>query len=159
MKTLWMLSIAAALVHAQYLITTDAGGGGKITNSSNGAKANAAFVGTPGQLAVDANGNVYVPYGSALLEISPAGILTFAAGNPDTRGNSGDGGPAVNALLGSATGVAIDGAGNIYIADSGNANIRKIGTDGTISTLVAQIVNADIHRRGCEWKPLCAGCW
>ena len=143
MKTLLMISLGTALVHGQFLITNEAGGGGRITNSSNGAKANAAFVGTPGQLAVDASGNVYVPSGSALLEVSPAGILTFAAGNPDTQGYSGDGGPAANALLGSATGVAIDGAGNIYIADSGNANIRKIGTDGTISTLVGQMVNAE----------------
>jgi uncharacterized protein (TIGR03437 family) len=136
--TFWLFSFATSTSHAQYLITTAAGGGGLITNSSNGAKANAAFVGTPYQLAVDASGNVYVPYGSALLEISPAGILTFAAGNPDTRGNSGDGGPAANALLSSPSGVTIDDGGNIYIADPGNGNIRKIGTDGTIST-VAQI--------------------
>ena len=69
--TFWVLSFATALVHAQYLITTEAGGGGQITNSSNGGKANSAFVGRPGQLAVDANGNVYLLYGSMLLEIFP----------------------------------------------------------------------------------------
>jgi uncharacterized protein (TIGR03437 family) len=143
MKTLWVLSFTSALVHAQYLITTAAGGGGQITNASNGATANSAFVGKPPQLAVDANGDLYAPYGSVLLKISPAGILTFAAGNPDAQGNSGDGGPAASALLGSVTGVAIDGAGNIYIADAGNANIRKISTDGVITTLAAQI-NGDI---------------
>ena len=46
--TFWVLSFATALVHAQYLITTEAGGGGQITNSSNGGKANSAFVGRPG---------------------------------------------------------------------------------------------------------------
>ena len=99
--TLWLLSFATSLSHAQYLITTEAGGGGSINASSNGAKANGAFVGRPSQLAVDASGNVYLPYGSMLLEISPAGILTFAAGAANTPGSSGDGGPAANALLSS----------------------------------------------------------
>jgi hypothetical protein len=71
-------------------------------------------------------------------------LATFVRETRIRRGNAGDGGPAANALLGSATGVVIDGAGSIYIADSGNANIRKIGTDGTISTLVGQIVNPEI---------------
>jgi sugar lactone lactonase YvrE len=65
------------------------------------------------------------------------GIITTVAGN-GTRGFSGDGGPAVNALIDMkyfTGGVAADAAGNVYIADTGNHRVRKIDPGGIISTV------------------------
>jgi uncharacterized protein (TIGR03437 family) len=61
------------------------------------------------------------------------GIITTVAGTGSV-GNSGDGGPATSATLGAAMGVAVDQAGNIYIADSIFSVIRKVDTKGIIST-------------------------
>src|SRR6266550_6839941 len=65
------------------------------------------------------------------------GIITTVAGN-GFRGFSGDGGPAVNALLDIkhfTGGVAADAAGDVYISDTGNHRVRKITADGIISTV------------------------
>jgi hypothetical protein len=63
-----------------------------------------------------------------------AQIITTIAGN-GTSGYSGDGGAANIACLNFPTGVALDAAGNIYIADWGNHIIRKVNTDGVITTV------------------------
>jgi uncharacterized protein (TIGR03437 family) len=60
-------------------------------------------------------------------------IATVAGGNPFIT-SIGDGQPAVNAFLNSPTGVAVDAAGNFYIADEGSRLIRKVGVNGIIST-------------------------
>ena len=60
--------------------------------------------------------------------------MTTVAGN-GTLGFSGDGGPAVSAELNAPTGVAVDRAGNLFIADTGNRRIRKVSKDGTIATI------------------------
>jgi uncharacterized protein (TIGR03437 family) len=90
----------------------------------------------PLDVAVDKNGNYYIadPGNNRILQISPAGILTTVAGN-GIGGFSGDGGPAVNASLNVPYGLALDSAGNIYVADTNNLRIRKITTDGIISTI------------------------
>jgi len=62
------------------------------------------------------------------------GIITTIAGT-GTSSYSGDGGAATAALLRSPSGVAIDGSGNVYIADDNNNRIRKINTSGIISTI------------------------
>ena len=62
-----------------------------------------------------------------------AGSSTTVAGS--TPGYGGDGGPAIEAQLGSPSEVAVDGSGNLYIADSANNRIRKIDTSGIITTV------------------------
>src|SRR5947199_2102812 len=64
---------------------------------------------------------------------SSDGIITTVAGN-GTDGFSGDGGPAINAGL-SAFGVAVDSAGNLFIADTYNSRIRKVSSSGIITTV------------------------
>src|ERR1022692_1650325 len=64
----------------------------------------------------------------------PNGIITTVAGN-GTYGYSGDGGAATNAELNEPIGVAVDTTGNLFIADSQNNRIRKVGTNGIISTV------------------------
>ena len=59
--------------------------------------------------------------------------MTLVAGN-SRPGFSGDGGPAVNAQLNTPQGIAVDPAGNVYIADSQNNRVRKVDTKGIITT-------------------------
>ena len=61
-------------------------------------------------------------------------MISTVAGD-GTEGSGGDGGPAVAAQLSSPWGVALDGAGNLYIADSSNQRIRKVDAAGMISTV------------------------
>lgn len=86
-------------------------------------------------IAVDSAGNVYAPDDAAQVvwKISN-GVETAIAGTYATPGFSGDGGPAVAAQLHSPTGVALDSAGNIYIADWMNYRVRKI-SNGAITTV------------------------
>jgi hypothetical protein len=63
-----------------------------------------------------------------------AGIITTVAGN-GTAGFSGDGGPATTAQIGHAEGIAVDSAGNVFIADAENHRVRKMTLDGVISTV------------------------
>ena len=65
---------------------------------------------------------------------SPNDIIATYAGN-GTSGYSGDGGPAVAAMLNMPGDVAVDSAGNLYISDSGNGTIRKVSTAGIITTI------------------------
>jgi len=62
------------------------------------------------------------------------GVISTVAGN-GSAGFTGDGGPATSAKLSDPSGVAIDGAGNIYIADDSNNRIRKVSPNGTITTV------------------------
>lgn len=89
-------------------------------------------------LATDSSGNVYVAESGTrlILQVTAAGNVSIVAGNLNLpAGFSGDGGPAINATLNNASAVAVDSAGNLYIADTGNNRIRKVTTVGTISTV------------------------
>ena len=87
-------------------------------------------------VAVDPSGNLYLTdVGNHMVfKASADGTLTILAGN-GIQWFSGDGGPATSASLALPEGVAVDGAGNVYIADEENHNIRKVSPDGTITTV------------------------
>ena len=85
-------------------------------------------------ICLDAAGNVYVAENTRVFKVTPAGVATTLAGT-GVAGFSGDFGPATSAQLNGATGVAVDAAGNVYIADSYNRRVRMIGPDGTIRTI------------------------
>lgn len=96
-----------------------------------------------GSLAVDPQGNIYVADSGnrRIRRISASGIISTFAGTGD-RGDSGDGGLAVNARLGEIGSIAVDGNGNLYVVQGGrHPAIRKISPDGTISTLVTYGAN------------------
>ena len=86
----------------------------------------------PGHLAIDASGNVYVVDGHYIRKIDAAGIITTYAGTGEPY--SGDGGPATEAQLEFPTELAVDAAGNVYIADQGRRRIRKVDAAGIITT-------------------------
>ena len=96
-----------------------------------------SFMHTPWGLAMDNSGNLYAVddgVSSRVYKVTPAGAITIIAGN-GTNGPLGDGGPATNAELFEARGVAVDSAGNVYIADTGNGRVRKVDTSGIITTV------------------------
>ncbi len=89
----------------------------------------------PSGVAFDAAGNLYIADtdDNLILQVSPVGILSTVAGTGE-QGYSGDNGSAKSAVLDSPAGVAVDAAGNIYIADTHNHRIRKVAS-GTITTI------------------------
>lgn len=137
LRRLLTLSPLAALVHAGTIITSIAGNG-IIGYSGDNGPATGAALSFPSGVALDAVGNVYIAdEGNALIRkvTVSTGIITTVAGN-GTPGYSGDNGPATTAQLYIPSGLAIDSAGNIYIADSDNNRIRKVtASTGTITTV------------------------
>ena len=87
-------------------------------------------------IAVDSQGNIYVADAdnSRVRKITTDGVIHTVAGT-GVHGFTGDGGPANQAALNQPYGLAVDFAGNLYIADLGNARIRKVTTDGIIHTV------------------------
>jgi hypothetical protein len=106
----------------------------------DGGAATLAKLWYPGYVAVDLAGNVYISSDNLIRKVNTAGIITTIAGDTTgastgaNGGYSGDGGMATNAQLGHPDGVAVDKAGNVYIADKFNTVIRKVNTAGIIST-------------------------
>jgi uncharacterized protein (TIGR03437 family) len=87
-------------------------------------------------VAADALGNVYIAdtLDQAVRKVTPDGVITTLAGN-GSPGYSGDGGPASQARLNQPRGVAVDADGNVFVADTGNSQIRRIDALGTITTV------------------------
>jgi uncharacterized protein (TIGR03437 family) len=130
---IFALSLFCLVPHAQ-VITTVAGTTWALPAS--GISALKAPLGVATGVAIDALGNIYIAdsFDNVVARVSPDGILTIIAGNGNA-GFSGDGGPAAKASLNAPGAVAIDYAGNVYIADSANNRIRKVS--GGIITTVA----------------------
>lgn len=114
----------------QYVISTIAGGGPPYTP----AVGVNVSIGQPLRVAADSSGNIYFSSSNSVFRLDAGGTLTLVAGN-SKPGFSGDGGPATNALLNSPQGLAVDAAGNVYIADSGNNRVRKVSPSGVITTV------------------------
>jgi uncharacterized protein (TIGR03437 family) len=117
-------------------IISTVAGNGVAEFSGDGGQATAAGLYSPQGVAVDATGNLYIAdqNNNRIRKVTPGGVITTVAGS-GTRGFGGDGGPATSALLYWPAAVAVDLAGNLYIADWGNKRIRKVGPDGTITTV------------------------
>jgi sugar lactone lactonase YvrE len=122
-------------VNPSGIISTAAGTGG-YKFAGDGGPATSALLHTPHGVAVDAAGNLYVAdaENSRIRKVGPSGIISTVAGN-GAAGFSGDGGPAASAWLNYPLGVAVDAAGNLYIADTYNNRIRKVSPSGIISTV------------------------
>ena len=105
--------------------------------SGDGGAATSARLSFPRRVAMDGAGNFYIGDSSnhRIRKVDAAtGNISTVAGT-GTRGFSGDGGAATSARLSFPRGVAVDGAGNLYIADASNHRIRKVDTSGNISTV------------------------
>ena len=122
-------------VSASGVISTVAGSGTPGYGGDGGAAASAQL-NLPFGVAVDSSGNLYIAdFGnSRVRKVSASGAIATVAGN-GSAGYSGDGGPAAKAQLTGPQGVAVDAAGNLYIADTENNAIREVTADGRISTV------------------------
>jgi streptogramin lyase len=87
-------------------------------------------------MAIDRLGNLYFADANnhVIRRISPDAVIMTVAGN-GVEGFSGDGGPATSASLNYPEDVAIDASGNLFIADSANNRVRKVGPSGIISSV------------------------
>jgi uncharacterized protein (TIGR03437 family) len=117
--------------------------------------------GTPHGVASDQAGNFYITdeqpsslnEAPHVLKLTPDGITSVVAGN-GPNGFSGDDGPATLAVFNEPQGLAVDAAGNIYIADTGNHRVRKIDTSGNINTIAG---NGQIQFSGDNGPATAAG--
>ncbi len=115
--------------------TSNVAGNGQDGYTGDNGVATSAQISNPTGVAVDISGNIYLTdfNHSRIRRVSPAGTITTIAGNGDFH-FSGDHGPALSAGL-DPYDVAIDNKDNLYVADQFNNRIRKIATDGTITTV------------------------
>jgi uncharacterized protein (TIGR03437 family) len=121
-----------AAAQTTYLLETIAGS----DEVGDGGPAVSALIAQVQGIAVDASGGVYLADadGHRVRRVAPNGVITTVAGT-GRPGYSGDAGLALSARLNTPYGVALDRAGNLYIADLGNARVRRVARDGIISTI------------------------
>lgn len=127
------LNHAIRRVTAAGVVTTFAGlpsSGAAVDETKFAARFNLPYA-----LAVDRTGHVYVAdtNNHVIRRIAPGGVVTVFAGSPGSAGTADGIGPA--ARFSSPRGIAVDGAGTVYVSDSGNHTIRKISPTGSVTTL------------------------
>jgi sugar lactone lactonase YvrE len=156
---------------ANGVITTLAGSGPEGFIGDNGPATSAALS-RPSGVAVDLGGNVYIgDRGNRRIRKVSNGVITTAAGTGWSANGTqlGDNGPATSAQLARPAAVAVDSAGNLYIADGNNSRIRKV-SDGVITTIAgdgtpgysgdngpatsAQLFDPRGPCRGLGWQPV-----
>jgi hypothetical protein len=142
--------------------------------SGDGGAATLAQLSDPWGVALDAAGNLYIAdrINHRIRKVDASGTISTVAGN-GTAGFSGDGGDATLAQLSDPRGVALDAAGNLYIADLSNNRIRKVDASGTISTVAgngtrvlgrwgrgdAGAAEQSQRGAGCGGQPVHRGFW
>jgi hypothetical protein len=134
--------------------------------AGDGGLASAAVLDSPYGACLDAAGNLFIAdsANNRIRKVDTNGVITTVAGSgpyyPDSGGYSGDGGPATNAVLNLPTSVSVDSGGNLFLVDSFNQRVRKVGTNGLITTVAgngsagfsgdnSQAVNAQLNYPSC----------
>src|ERR1019366_778853 len=120
------------LTNSQWIVVA---GNGADADSGDGGSAYWAQIGRLTSLAMDRTGNLYIAdyENHVIRKIDTKGTITSVAGNGSATA-SGDTGPATSAGL-DAFDVAVDAAGNFYVADRANHRVRRVSPDGIITTI------------------------
>jgi uncharacterized protein (TIGR03437 family) len=126
-------------------IITTVAGNGDFGSAGDGGQATSAELGTPGAVAVDNNGTLYIADGYRVRKVSSTGVITTVAGTGAFHGNQptdniGDGASATKAEI-NPYGITVDTAGDLYIVDGGHARIRKVTSDGIITSVAGKGFN------------------
>jgi hypothetical protein len=122
-------------VDASGNIAVVAGIPGTSAFGTDGVLATASTLDIPYAIALDLSGNLFISDQGRIREVTKStGIITTIAGNGGV-GYSGDGSIAISASIYAASGLAVDGLGNVYFTDYTNADVHKVGTDGLLSTV------------------------
>nr|WP_010132121.1 RHS repeat-associated core domain-containing protein [Microbulbifer agarilyticus] len=118
------------------VITTIAGSEVIDTFAGDGGPATDASLNAPYDVICGPHGSIYIAdsRNHRIRRVDVNGIISTVAGS-GARGFSGDGGPATDASLSAPSGITLDPEGNLYIVDSGNRRIRRVGVDGRITTI------------------------
>ena len=123
------------------IINTIAGNGIEAYSGDDGLAINAEL-NWPGEVAVDSAGNIYIADSAIRKVTASTGVISTIAGD-EGQGFSGDGGPAINAEL-YAPSVAMDSAGDIYIADLGNNAVRVVYEGGAAAAGLIRLENSNV---------------
>ena len=135
------------------VISTIAGTPGTAGFAGDGGLATGATLSGPLAVALDSSGNLYIAdTGNSVIRkiVLSTGVITTVAGTPTVSGYSGDGGLATSAKLSNPQSVALDSAGNLYIADTANFVIREV-SGGNISTVAGNNTSGG----GCQTNTSC----
>ncbi len=117
-------------------VLTIVAGNGTGGTGGDGGPATSASLGAPRSLAVDVAGNVFFVDGNRVRKVTPQGTISTFAGSLNP-GDSGDGGPATQALLSSPQGLAVDNGGNLYLTLG--CRVRKVTPQGVISAFAGNV--------------------
>ncbi len=133
--TLTVTASTDAMSGDQFRCVTSSSAGSATSNAVTLTVSGVVLLQYPAGLAVDGVGNLYVAdsSGNTIRKITPAGLVSMLAGSASTVGSQD--GTGSNARFNQPGGVAVDAAGNVFVADTGNATIRKITPAGVVTTL------------------------
>ncbi len=125
-------------ISASGYINTIAGGGTNFGAAMNGQAATQADLIGPNAVAVDTKGNLYIAEMGSVLQVNlSTDIINIIANSAGKSGITGDGGQAIDATFEDLLGIAVDAAGNVYVADYEGNNVREINMTTGIVTDVA----------------------
>jgi hypothetical protein len=127
----------------KYGTITTIAGCGTAGYSGDGGRATSAKLSISGGIAVDSAGYLYIADGDRVRQLNVENDFITTVAGTGVYGHSGDGGPAADAEIASVGDVAVDSAGNLFIADTGNAQIREVAVTSATLTVLSTVPGAD----------------
>ncbi|WP_158849381.1 T9SS type A sorting domain-containing protein [Algibacter sp. L1A34] len=144
-KYAFLLFLCFQLSFSQYGNVSTIAGDGSQGYSGDGGPATSAVTNFPSDVVIDNSGNIYFSEitNCVVRKIATDGTITTVAGVVGNCSFDGDGGPANVAKLDFPSGLGVDANGNLYISDRNNHRIRKVATNGIITTVAGNGTDGD----------------